>query len=634
MFRIKKNFIIGMFLASILGMVAPLLPTPQAQAADTPDPGQCEVLSIGFGSSAGLYGIPKGTLSNLPLSNDTEIRDSIKFEALTGISTVGELRSRVNVLPTNFIVKQGSSISTPVVTVTAVLKNCFGKKLLLNIAGNPNSERTSIGIQARNDQPIYFKQLKQDETTVQFNFRAGEEGCHYEQTNIQADSLSLWFENGFNSDLVSYECVHDANIFEETSPGQWTYLPPKQDASKNILAYECINNGNIFNGPCEYDTDWQFKGCVSGCVLSDEQGNTVLGTPQAYDPNSPCYDNDKNSPTFERYREGCNELLAPLPGLTSVEKGTGIGQYINIIIRVALGILTALAVVMLIIEGLHYMTVGSITGKYDAKKKIQNIFLGLLVAFGAFTILFTINPNLLNLEPNIGDVSITDSGIQTLSASQYQGITGDTVPDDATVEAAAHKVAAIVGIPYCVYPAIFSSESGGHYGPSSIGHDENVENSSGNNIPAREDFIASGKKYSGKTFTAGDRKEKNDDNAIKPNEKGLGLDWRFSHGLGATQITFNPKYDPMDTSVNSLYKNSPKLGKVYPKDAMNLETDLTLGGELYKKYLATCGNDTRAAFDAYGDGSCDKRPDNGTGRLAAKKEATYRACVQQFGTGY
>ena len=96
-------------------------------------------------------------------------------------------------------------------------------------------------------------------------------------------------------------------------------------------------------------------------------------------------------------------LLAPLPNpeggeLSNIDVSgdNALGQYLNIIIKLAIGLAAVLAVVMIVMGGIQYMTTELVSGKEDGKRRITNAVLGLLVALGAWLILYTINPNLLS----------------------------------------------------------------------------------------------------------------------------------------------------------------------------------------------------------------------------------------------
>jgi hypothetical protein len=72
------------------------------------------------------------------------------------------------------------------------------------------------------------------------------------------------------------------------------------------------------------------------------------------------------------------------------------GNYLNIIIKIIIGFAAVLAMVMIVAGGIEYMTSEVISGKEAGKETITHAILGLLLALGAFLILNTINPQLLN----------------------------------------------------------------------------------------------------------------------------------------------------------------------------------------------------------------------------------------------
>lgn len=97
------------------------------------------------------------------------------------------------------------------------------------------------------------------------------------------------------------------------------------------------------------------------------------------------------------------QLLAPLPGITCMDWsgnntsgciGNNVGDYLNIVFKLAIGICAALAVIMLIINGITYMGDESIFAKTEAKSKMFSAVLGLLIALGSWALLNTISPAL------------------------------------------------------------------------------------------------------------------------------------------------------------------------------------------------------------------------------------------------
>ncbi|MBI3888341.1 hypothetical protein HY311_00940 [Candidatus Nomurabacteria bacterium] len=126
-------------------------------------------------------------------------------------------------------------------------------------------------------------------------------------------------------------------------------------------------------------------------------------------------------------------LLAPLPCATPGVGGcdengklttfdpTGpnkIGGYLNVMIRIFIGLCAVLAVVMIVIGGIEYMTTELISGKEAGKERITHAIFGLLLALGAWTLLYQINPDILGTElnslaPVTVDVAVNDNIPQT-----------------------------------------------------------------------------------------------------------------------------------------------------------------------------------------------------------------------------
>ncbi|MEK7088936.1 MAG: pilin [Patescibacteria group bacterium] len=72
------------------------------------------------------------------------------------------------------------------------------------------------------------------------------------------------------------------------------------------------------------------------------------------------------------------------------------GSYLNIMIKIILGVAAVLAMVMVVMGGIEYMTSDLVSSKEAGKETIRNAILGLLIALGAYLILNTINPQLLS----------------------------------------------------------------------------------------------------------------------------------------------------------------------------------------------------------------------------------------------
>jgi hypothetical protein len=112
-------------------------------------------------------------------------------------------------------------------------------------------------------------------------------------------------------------------------------------------------------------------------------------------------------------------LLAPIGNFKCIDpsgkeegcaKG-GVGEYLNILVLMVIGICGILAVVMLVINFIGYMSSESFTEKAKFKEKFWGPIGGLLLALGAYAILMTINPSLTGKDgltvENVG-VSVED----------------------------------------------------------------------------------------------------------------------------------------------------------------------------------------------------------------------------------
>jgi len=155
---------------------------------------------------------------------------------------------------------------------------------------------------------------------------------------------------------------------------------------------------------------------------------------------------------------GCNTLegdkkyylLAPLPcetdtpGCTNKELATfdptstgsdALSEYLNLMIKLFIGICAVLAVIMIVMGGIEYMTSELISSKEAGKERITHAILGLLLALGAWTLLYTINPKILNVKSlaNVTvEVALNDSIPQTYNPSTKKYNNGYTYGADWT----------------------------------------------------------------------------------------------------------------------------------------------------------------------------------------------------------
>ena len=101
--------------------------------------------------------------------------------------------------------------------------------------------------------------------------------------------------------------------------------------------------------------------------------------------------------------------LEPLPG-ASTEGGTpepvSLTEYLELVFAFGISIAGILAVTMIVIGGIQYITAYGNPGMVtNAKNRITQALLGLLLAVGAWLILYTINPDLAKGKLTIPPIS-------------------------------------------------------------------------------------------------------------------------------------------------------------------------------------------------------------------------------------
>lgn len=123
-------------------------------------------------------------------------------------------------------------------------------------------------------------------------------------------------------------------------------------------------------------------------------------------------------------------LLAPLPGFNPVfdvnnNKNCPLHDYLNKAIKLIIGLIAVIAVVMIIMGGIEYMTSELVSGKANGMQMVNNALFGLLLALSSWLILNTINPRLLSLclngMPKI-QISIDPAEDDSVSQSSKNGL--------------------------------------------------------------------------------------------------------------------------------------------------------------------------------------------------------------------
>jgi hypothetical protein len=162
------------------------------------------------------------------------------------------------------------------------------------------------------------------------------------------------------------------------------------------------------NTPCTIVLSWDIPsstGPLGDCVPADGVGPPNQTTQVNCQP--PNVWSAAGSTSDSLYH-----FLAPLPCTGTPESGcvdgklvtfdptqeNNLGTYLNLIIKIFIGISAVLAVIMIVMGGIEYMTSELISNKEHGKEKITHAILGLLLALGAYTLLYTINPDILRTD--------------------------------------------------------------------------------------------------------------------------------------------------------------------------------------------------------------------------------------------
>ncbi|MDR3547890.1 MAG: pilin [Candidatus Pacebacteria bacterium] len=115
--------------------------------------------------------------------------------------------------------------------------------------------------------------------------------------------------------------------------------------------------------------------------------------------------------------------LTALPGISSISTSSSSGSYttlFNSLYRICIGIAAALALIEIIIAGITWMTAGDSSEQVSqARQRIGNAVLGLILVLSPVVVFGVINPNVLSLNLNVSSLtpSTASSGSGTAASS-------------------------------------------------------------------------------------------------------------------------------------------------------------------------------------------------------------------------
>lgn len=100
------------------------------------------------------------------------------------------------------------------------------------------------------------------------------------------------------------------------------------------------------------------------------------------------------------------QLLEPIVSGTKTFSGGDLSSYLEAVFAFGISLAGILAVAMIVIGGIQYMTAyGNSSAVENAKERITQALLGLLLAVAAWLILYTINPDLAKGQLTVPPVS-------------------------------------------------------------------------------------------------------------------------------------------------------------------------------------------------------------------------------------
>lgn len=105
--------------------------------------------------------------------------------------------------------------------------------------------------------------------------------------------------------------------------------------------------------------------------------------------------------------------LSAIPGTTmGTGTTTNLTTYLVGMFKLLIGVAGALAVVMIVIGGIQYMSTDAIYGKTEGRARINQALAGLLLALIAWLILYTINPDLLKINAGLPEAGPATGSVQ------------------------------------------------------------------------------------------------------------------------------------------------------------------------------------------------------------------------------
>lgn len=187
--------------------------------------------------------------------------------------------------------------------------------------------------------------------------------------------------------------------------------------------------------------------------------------------------------------------LAPLPG-TGNCTGSGstlsctvtpsatnsLGTYINGLYKLAVAAASVLAVLMIIIGGFNYVSTDAINNKEEGKETIKSALGGLLLVLASWVILYTINPQLTNLNiistplnsSRLSDLLLLGQAAQRAYGDALATITQGVTAANASAQTAEQQATTLRDL-LTTYQTLQSQQQNAATGNGSFGSEEQAQ---------------------------------------------------------------------------------------------------------------------------------------------------------------
>lgn len=225
------------------------------------------------------------------------------------------------------------------------------------------------------------------------------------------------------------DCEYVAHLWDEEGKKISNELHGSQSENdKGVIFYDCEV---LCNNP------WRLAS-TTGTPADQVAQNLVPATyTNSYTGTGACWNEDT-----QEYKPNCYEPISGLE-LYDLEAGGGkllekidenvtVGDYLNSIFAFAIGVAGVLGVIMIVFYAYQYLTSASAGAKVELRNNILQVLLGIVLLLGIFTLLKTINPDLLILDPFVPEAASVPPGtpgtatVETGPGRQMVAIPGGT----------------------------------------------------------------------------------------------------------------------------------------------------------------------------------------------------------------